>query len=157
MTITLKAISSLYLIDMTHLAATPQDLVPDFQRHLHAGVNRAEDLQVTGLVERHRCRMTRSYAAEIEDVARRRGQHIVNDVVVVEKYERVALLDFQRGLREHLALLTDGALGRERNARPGDEREHKSDFQRLHGCLLYQCLSFVILEEPEPASGRRRS
>src|SRR5438105_7452318 len=86
-------------------------LVRYLHHHLHARMDRAEHLHVTGLLEGDVGRRTRRLRAEIELVALAGRKDVVRDSVVVDEGQRIALLDGDVFGREHPALLVDLLVG----------------------------------------------
>src|ERR1044072_7963644 len=61
--------------------------------HLHAGMDRALDLDVAGLVEGDRLRPALPVRAQVEGLRRRQAEHVVEERVEVREAHGVAHLD----------------------------------------------------------------
>src|SRR5262245_40156219 len=118
-------------MDMVFPALKPKmELVGNLHQHFHRRMHRADDPDIAGLVEGDRRRVSGRDRAEVEYMARRRGQPVVEDVVVVQEHEGFALLERDLGLRKHLAFLADRSLGGERHRRAGKKRNSDRQFHR---------------------------
>ena len=93
-------------------------LVCDFDQHFHARVNRADHRNVAGVGKCDRRRVAGWDRTEIELGSGSGGNHIVDDVVIVQKHQRITLLDRNFCLGKYPSFLFDRALAASATAVP---------------------------------------